>query len=104
MEGRLLFDFAGTAASNLTDFQCVRTHLSTAPGGSLESASRVFFEHARAGEGQFYDVLSLPPLWLLGLLRGRARAVCAKGLGIWDGLRGRRVTAERVEPGSSWLW
>jgi len=51
-----------------------------------------------------FDVLSLPPLWLLGLLRGRARAVCAKGLGIWDGLRGRRVTAERVAAGASWLW
>jgi hypothetical protein len=59
MEGKLLFDFAGTAAANLDDFQCVRTHLSPGPGGSLESASRVFFEQARAGEGQFYDVLSL---------------------------------------------
>ena len=59
MEGKLLFDFAGTAAANLAEFQCVRTHFATAPGGSLESASRVFFEQARAGEGQYYDVLSL---------------------------------------------
>jgi hypothetical protein len=58
MEGKLLFDFAGTAAANLGEFQSVRTHLSAAVG-NLESQSRVFFEQARAGEGQFYDVLSL---------------------------------------------
>lgn len=57
MEGNILFDFAGTGAANLDKFQRVRQHLSA--GASLESASRSFFEQARAGEGQFYDVLSL---------------------------------------------
>jgi len=52
----------------------------------------------------FFDVAPLPGLCLLGLPRGRARGVCAKALGIWDGLRGRRVTAERLAPGSCWLW
>ncbi len=51
-----------------------------------------------------FDLCPLPALWLLGLARGTSRGVCAKALGIWDGLRGRRVTAERLEPGASWLW
>lgn len=51
-----------------------------------------------------FDVLSLLPLLLVAPLRGRTRAVLAKGLGILDGLRGRRVTAERLEPGGSPLW
>ncbi len=51
-----------------------------------------------------FDVLTLPGLLCLALFRGQARAVCAKALGIWDGLRGRRVNAERLAPGSSWLW
>ena len=51
-----------------------------------------------------FDVLSLLPLLLLAPLRGRTRAVLAKGLGILDGLRGRRVEAERLEPGGSLLW
>lgn len=51
-----------------------------------------------------FDVASLPFAALLELSRGRARSVCAKALGIWDGLRGRRVTAERLVSGASWLW
>lgn len=51
-----------------------------------------------------FDVASLPALWLAGLASGRSRAVLAKGLGIWDGLRGKRVTAERIQPGASRLW
>jgi hypothetical protein len=50
VEDRLLFDFAGTSASNLGEFQCMRTHVSLAECASLESASRAFFEQARAGE------------------------------------------------------
>jgi hypothetical protein len=44
-----------------------------------------------------FDVLTLPPLVLLALFRGRARAVLAKGKGILDGARGIRVTAEAVD-------
>lgn len=51
-----------------------------------------------------FDVGSLPFAALLELSRGRARSVYAKALGIWDGLRGRRVTAERLVPGATWLW
>ena len=47
-----------------------------------------------------FDVLSLLPLLLLEACRGRARAVLAKARGMYDGLRGRRVTAETVERGA----
>lgn len=51
-----------------------------------------------------YDVLSLPVLWIVGVFRGRGRAVLAKALGIVDGLRGKRVTAESIQEGGGWLW
>lgn len=51
-----------------------------------------------------FDLATLPLLLGVSVLRGRGRGACAKALGIWDGLRGRRVTAERLAPGSSWLW
>jgi GT2 family glycosyltransferase len=51
-----------------------------------------------------FDVATLPVLFVAGLLRGRAKAALAKGLGILHGLRGGRVTAERLEPGASLLW
>jgi hypothetical protein len=51
-----------------------------------------------------FDVLSLPVLLVVELLRGRARGVLAKAGGILDGLRGRRVRADALEPGASWLW
>lgn len=51
-----------------------------------------------------YDVFTLPLLWFVGLFRGRSRAVLAKGLGILDGLRGKRVTAESIQEGAGWLW
>lgn len=51
-----------------------------------------------------FDVASLPVAAVLELSRGRARSVAAKALGIWDGLRGRRVTAERLTPGATPFW
>ena len=63
--------------------------------------------HAHAAQwGRFiaFDVVPLPFLALAGLFRGRAKAVLAKGLGIVDGLRGKRVTAEAIREGASWLW
>ena len=51
-----------------------------------------------------YDVLSLPVVWLVGLFRGHSRGALAKGLGMWHGALGRRVTAESVQPGASRLW
>ena len=51
-----------------------------------------------------FDVLTLPIVWLFGLFSGRGKAVLAKALGILDGLRGRRITAEVMRPGYSRLW
>ena len=44
-----------------------------------------------------FDVATLAPLVLLGLFDGRLPGVLAKARGTWDGLRGRRVTRERLE-------
>lgn len=41
-----------------------------------------------------FDVCTLPPLLVAGAFNGRAAAVFAKGRGILDGLRGKRVRAE----------
>jgi hypothetical protein len=43
-----------------------------------------------------HDALTWPFLLVLASLRGRTRPALAKGCGMWDGLRGRRVTAERL--------
>lgn len=51
-----------------------------------------------------FDVASLPFVWLVAVLRGEAGAVLAKGKGILDGFRGRRVTAASIADGASWLW
>ena len=51
-----------------------------------------------------WDVLPLPILFLVGVFRGRGRAVAAKALGILHGLLGKRVTAEKVKAGGSLLW
>jgi GT2 family glycosyltransferase len=51
-----------------------------------------------------FDVASLPLLLALELARGRGRSALAKALGIWDGLRGRRVCARRLESGATPLW
>lgn len=63
--------------------------------------------HGRAGAwARFFvfDVLTLPLLWLAGIFRGRGKAVAAKALGILDGLRGKRVTADAIREGAGWLW
>lgn len=51
-----------------------------------------------------YDVLTLPVAWVDGWFRGTERAVLAKALGLWHGWRGKRVTAECVRPGGTFLW
>jgi len=51
-----------------------------------------------------FDVLPLPALWLVALFRGRGRAVLAKACGMWAGARGRRVTAEALQPGAGPFW
>ncbi len=51
-----------------------------------------------------FDVLTLPGALLLRGCRGEGAGVLAKAKGILDGARGRRVTAEALEPGASRLW
>lgn len=51
-----------------------------------------------------YDVATLPFLWLFALFQGTSRSVLGKALGIFDGLRGKRVTGSAIQPGASWLW
>lgn len=51
-----------------------------------------------------FDVLSLPFALADAWFRGSSKPVLAKALGIWHGLRGRRVTAEVVRSGATWLW
>jgi GT2 family glycosyltransferase len=89
---------------------------STATGGGynprrkyMMGVNSIWFlkRHARAAQWlRFiaYDVLSLPFLWLSGLFQGKSRSVLAKAVGIVDGLRGKRVTAESIREGAGWLW
>ena len=51
-----------------------------------------------------FDVATLPALLVVKSLKGEGRAALAKAKGIADGLRGRSVSAEALEPGSSRLW
>jgi len=51
-----------------------------------------------------FDVLTLPFVFLLEVSRGRGKAAVAKGLGILDGLRGRRIDADMLRAGWSRLW
>ena len=43
-----------------------------------------------------FDVCTLPLVWVAHALRGEGRAAAAKARGTWDGLRGRRVSAESL--------
>jgi GT2 family glycosyltransferase len=65
---------------------------------------RRYARPAQWGKFFVFDVLTLPFAWLLGLFQGRGKAVLAKAMGIFDGLRGRRIHAELMRPGSGWLW
>ena len=51
-----------------------------------------------------FDVATLPPLLVLRTLKGDSRPALAKAKGLWDGFRGRKVTAEALRPGASRLW
>lgn len=75
----------------------------------MNGVNSVHFLRAHGDAGKWmrffaFDVLTLPPLFLLELMRGNARAVLAKGLGLAHGLAGRRVHAAQLEPGASRLW
>lgn len=51
-----------------------------------------------------FDVATLPFALVVGVCRGRAKAVLAKALGLWHGLRGRRISAQTVKSGATPLW
>jgi GT2 family glycosyltransferase len=51
-----------------------------------------------------FDVATLPFLWVAATFRGKSRSVLGKALGIFDGLRGKRVTGEAIREGAGWLW
>lgn len=75
----------------------------------MMGVNSVWFLRAHARTAQWlrflvFDVATLPFLWIAGVFQGRGKSVIAKGVGIVDGLRGRRVSAESVEKGASWLW
>lgn len=75
----------------------------------MMGVNSVWFLREHAGPLQWFsflafDVASLPFVWLVAVLRGEAGAVLAKGKGILDGFRGRRVTAASIADGASWLW
>ena len=75
----------------------------------MKGVNSIWFLRRHAGALQWAsfvvcDVLTLPFAWIAGLPQGRGRAVLAKGLGIVDGLRGRRVRPEMLAKGGTILW
>lgn len=64
-------------------------------------------EHARFSHWLrflVFDVATLPFLVAGALFTGRTKSALAKAKGIVDGFLGRRVTADLIRPGASWLW
>lgn len=94
----------------------VRHGTSRATGGGynprrkwMMGVNSIWFLRQHAGLRQWarflaFDVLTIPFLLVAGLFQGRAKAVLAKAVGIWDGLRGKRVRAEDIRGGAGWLW
>jgi hypothetical protein len=106
---------AGFASRCIGAAHCLHTASSATGGGYnprrkyMMGVNSIWFLRRWAGPAQWcqfflFDVLTLPFAWLLGVFRGRGKAVLAKAAGILDGLRGRRITASTVQQGSSWLW
>lgn len=106
---------AGFASRCVGAAHCLHTASSSTGGGYnprrkyMMGVNSIWFLRRWAGPAQWcqffvFDVLTLPFAWWLGIFRGRGKAVLAKGAGILDGLRGRRIGARTVQLGSSWLW
>lgn len=51
-----------------------------------------------------YDVCTLPLIIVDGFFRGCGAAALAKAFGLFDGFRGKRITAATVRRGAHWLW
>jgi GT2 family glycosyltransferase len=94
----------------------VRHGTSRATGGGynprrkwMMGVNSIWFLRRHAGTREWmrfvvFDVLSLPFLLVGGVFHGRAKAVVAKAVGIWDGMRGKRVCARDIQSGAGWLW
>ncbi len=106
---------AGWEVHHVGDVSALHTPSSATGGGYsprrkyMNAVNSVAFlrRHGRAVHWLrfwFFDVASLPLVWAVAVFRGRGKAVLAKGWGLIDGLRGRAVTAARVQDGASWLW
>ncbi len=106
---------AGFGVLSAGEVECRHAPSSSTGGGYnprrkyMQGVNSIHFLRAYGGAREWarfllFDVATLPALFALGLLRGHAKAVLAKGLGILHGLRGKRVTAERLESGASRLW
>lgn len=106
---------AGFGVRTIGRVACVHAPSSATGGGYnprrkyMQGVNSVHFLRRHGGMAQWmrflvFDVATLPPLFVAGLARGRARAVAAKALGIAHGLLGRRVRAERLREGGTWLW
>lgn len=106
---------AGHAVRTIGEVHALHAPSSATGGGYgarrkwMQGVNSVRFLRAHGGAREWsrfvlFDVLTLPPLLAVRGLRGEGRAVLAKGKGILDGLLGRSVTAEALEPGRSWLW
>lgn len=106
---------AGWRVLHAGDVACYHAPSSATGGGYnprrkyMQGVNSIHFLRTYGGAREWlrfvvFDVLTLPLLWLAGLFQGRAKAAIAKGVGIVHGLRGRRVQAEQLAPGASWLW
>ena len=75
----------------------------------MQGVNSVRFLKTHGGPGAWvrffvFDVATLPLAFVVRAFRGEWRGVAAKAKGLLDGLRGRRVSADALEPGGSWLW
>jgi len=106
---------AGFQVQSIGTVACYHEPSSATGGGYnprrkyMQGVNSVHFLRRHGGRREWlrftvFDVLSLPFLWILSLFRGRQRAVLAKGLGIFHGLRGAYVTADRLQSGGTRLW
>ena len=101
---------AGWAVALVGEGSCLHASSSATGGGYnprrkyMMGVNSIWFLRQHGGPWAWsrflvFDVLSLPLLLIWETTRGNAPAVFAKAKGIFDGLRGKRVTAAAVQRG-----
>lgn len=106
---------AGFRVESIGEVACHHDPSSATGGGYnprrkyMQGVNSIHFLKRHGGSREWlrfvaFDVLSLPFVWFAALFRGRQSAVLAKGLGILHGVRGVRVTADRLRQGATRLW